>query len=332
MVCLREIDRFGGESGCLDLARSFYARVGSDSVLRPFFKGKSFRCASEELSSFLVQIMNGSEQAMQYRSWLSIRESHARFKIGVQERDRWLQLMSQSVASQYEEEASRQYLMEFFTAVASTLLGDEPREITDATLRDGWAVQQTIEKITEAIAAGEDDDAIALTCTLRASPSQRIGVIERMLQTRRPSLQEFCLATVQASPELLTARYNGRCLIHSAAMTGCASVLSYLISVGVDPNQRDGSGHPPLYRATTGEIVELLFRAGAAIDNQSGVSKATALHQAARFGNLWTAKALLSLGANTSLLDARGFTAEERAIRCRHPEVAALIREDAKPI
>src|SRR5215471_9397836 len=49
----------GGAEGCHRLSTAFYARVAHDPVLRPFFPGKSFRCAIEALSAFLVPFLGG---------------------------------------------------------------------------------------------------------------------------------------------------------------------------------------------------------------------------------------------------------------------------------
>ena len=74
--------QLGGETGCKRLAKDFYARVAKSKELKPLFPGKSVRCATEEFSAFLIQSLEGDEEQTQYRWWLSLRESHARFKIG----------------------------------------------------------------------------------------------------------------------------------------------------------------------------------------------------------------------------------------------------------
>src|ERR1700736_1061820 len=87
------LQALGGEAGCKRLSADFYARVGKDSVLRPLFPGKSLRCATEEFAAFLIQFLDGDEEQTQYRWWLSLRESHARFRIGPTERSAWFKHM-----------------------------------------------------------------------------------------------------------------------------------------------------------------------------------------------------------------------------------------------
>src|SRR5579871_3165259 len=70
------LEALGGEEGCRNLSAAFYARVATDEVLRPFFPGKSLRCATEEFAAFLIQFLGGDEAQTQDRWWLSLRESH----------------------------------------------------------------------------------------------------------------------------------------------------------------------------------------------------------------------------------------------------------------
>src|SRR5260221_14204971 len=89
-------ERIGGRRGCEELAKKFYARVEKDPVLRPLFSS-TFRCAIEQFTAFLAQFLDGPAEDAQKRHWLSLRESHARFKIGQRERDAWIGAMTQTL-------------------------------------------------------------------------------------------------------------------------------------------------------------------------------------------------------------------------------------------
>src|SRR5262249_24945900 len=80
-------DALGGTASCRKLSTAFYARVARDPILRPLFPGKTFKCAIEEFTAFLVQFLGGPPEDTQRRWWLRLRESHSRFKIGPRERD-----------------------------------------------------------------------------------------------------------------------------------------------------------------------------------------------------------------------------------------------------
>jgi truncated hemoglobin YjbI len=45
------LEALGGEEGCRRLAAAFYARIGKEPVLRPFFPGKSLKCATKEFAA-----------------------------------------------------------------------------------------------------------------------------------------------------------------------------------------------------------------------------------------------------------------------------------------
>ena len=73
-------DEFGGRDACRRLAIAFYARVARDSILRPSFPGKTFTCATEEFAAYLAQFLDGPPEDAKRRWWLSLRESHERFR------------------------------------------------------------------------------------------------------------------------------------------------------------------------------------------------------------------------------------------------------------
>src|SRR5947209_3384143 len=100
-------DEMGGTAACRRLAEAFYRRVERDPVLRPLFPGKSMRCAIEQFSAFLVQFLGGPDEDTQHRFWVSVRESHARFRIGAKERDAWVALMTQALDDARIQEPGR---------------------------------------------------------------------------------------------------------------------------------------------------------------------------------------------------------------------------------
>src|SRR6185295_1984258 len=107
------LDALGGEAGCNRLSTAFYARVGKDPILRPLFPGKSLRCAIEEFAAFLIQFLGGNEDQTQRRWWLSLRESHARFRIGPPEREAWLKNMRATLDASTFDETTRNSLRQF---------------------------------------------------------------------------------------------------------------------------------------------------------------------------------------------------------------------------
>src|SRR5438552_2448924 len=104
----------GGTVICRKLSAAFYARVGRDPVLRPLFPGKTHKCAIEAFAAFLAQFLGGPPEDAQRRWWLSLRESHLRFKIGKKERDAWMKNMVQALDDVPMEKSARSALRDLF--------------------------------------------------------------------------------------------------------------------------------------------------------------------------------------------------------------------------
>src|SRR5471030_2338604 len=122
------LEALGGEEGCRRLSAAFYARVAKDPVLRPFFPGKSLRCATEEFAAFLIQFLGGDESQTQFRWWLSLRESHARFQIAPHARRAWLDNMEATLDAAPLEDATRNALRDFFLCSSAYVIGRNTAE------------------------------------------------------------------------------------------------------------------------------------------------------------------------------------------------------------
>jgi len=324
----------GGEAGCQRLSADFYGRVGTDPVLRPLFPGKTLRCAINEFGAFLIQFLGGDEEQTQYRWWLSLRESHARFRIGPAERSAWLKHMGATLEAAALDDATRKALSQFFLHSSAYVIGKETAEPEHGELAARWAEQRSLDDAVKAIVAGNDHDAIALAPRFAIRPAVFVGLLARMVQSGRPELIRFVIDAVEGEPSLSARRFNGRTLLHLASGAGCLEVLALLLRLGTDPNIRDGGGHTPLYcvanqcASETGpEIVRALVQKGADVNACGGVTRATALHMAARRGYVGIAQTLLDCGAALEAKDSKGDTPLQRAINCRRDLVAQLLAE-----
>src|SRR2546429_4742957 len=156
------LEALGGEEGCRRLSAACYARVSKDPVLRPFFPGKSLRCATEEFAAFLIQFLDGDEKQTQYRWWLSLRESHARFQIGPNARLAWLRHMEGTLDAAPLDDATRNALRHFFSRSSAYVIGRDTAESDHEELAARWSEQRVLDSVIAAIVEGRDDETLAL--------------------------------------------------------------------------------------------------------------------------------------------------------------------------
>jgi truncated hemoglobin YjbI len=328
------LEALGGEEGCRSLSAAFYGRVGKDPVLHPFFPGKSLRCATEEFAAFLIQFLGGDEQQTQHRWWLSLRESHARFQVGPNVRHAWLGHMDATLDAAPLEDATRNALRHFFSSSSAYVIGRDAAEPDHEDLAARWREQRVLDSVIAAIVEGRDDETLALAPRFASRPSVFVGLLARMVQTGRARLIHFVIDAAESDPSLAARRFAGTTLLHFAAAAGRLEIVALLLRLGVDPNIQGRGDHTPLYCVANEcaseagpEVVRALVRAGADVNACGGVTRATALHMAARRGNVEIARALLDSGAAVNARDRKGDTPLQRAINCRKNGVSHLLRE-----
>jgi hemoglobin len=324
----------GGASGCRRLAESLYARIDRDPVLRPLFPGKSLRCAIEAFAAFLVQFLGGPADHTQHRWWLSLDESHRRFQIGERERAAWLKNMVAAIDDAPIEEAARAALRDYFQHASAYLVnrGSVPHRsgnIREGELADRWSLQRGIDDAIAAIRAHDAGRAISLVTQLGVDDSVRCGLLAAMIHSQNTALGEYVHSEIRRAPQLVHTLHTGRNLIHFAAGSGSAATVKLLLDSGADPN---AGTHPPLYYLANGSIasggggiVRLLIHAGARVNACDNVKRCTALHMAARRGNVEIAGVLLDCGADIEARDSARETPLRRAVNCNMPAVAGLL-------
>jgi truncated hemoglobin YjbI len=328
----RLLESLGGEAGCERLSASFYARVGKDPVLRPLFPGKSLRCATEEFAAFLIQFLGGDEERTQHRWWVSLRESHARFEISAVQRSAWLRHMGATLDAAPVDEETRAALRQFFLQSSAYVVGKGAAAPEHEELGARWREQLVLDDVIGAIVAGRDEEVLAVTPRLASRPVVFGGLLARMMQAGRVGLVRFVIEAVERDASFGARRHGGRPLLHYASEAGCVEVVALVLRQGTDPNTLDRGGHTPLYAVANGcateagpEVVRALVRAGADVNACGGVTRATALHMAARRGHVEIARVLLDFGAAIDAPDSKGDTPLQRAINCRRSAVAELL-------
>ncbi|HEY6390767.1 MAG TPA: ankyrin repeat domain-containing protein [Bryobacteraceae bacterium] len=339
-------EALGGRDGCRKLSEMFYARVARDPILSPFFSAH-FRCAIEALAAFLVQLLGGPcEYSARHRWSPSLYESHLRFKIGQKERDAWMRLMSAALDDLRIDDPNRNALLGFFEQSSAYLINDpdvngQPAGDLHEEIAGRWRAQRLVDETVAAFRSGDADRVISLMESpaiqdyFARDRAALLSLLAIGCGSSHPILIDYVHRRLTRDPALAQDRYaNGRTLLHGAAGEGSLPIVQLLLQLGADPNAADRAGHTPLYcvgnecrAAQGGDVVRALVQAGANVNTHSGVKRCTALHMAARRGNVSVAQALLECGANIEAQDSKGDSPLRRAMNCRKKEMAAFLAD-----
>jgi len=326
----------GGAEGCFRLATAFYGHVERDPVLRPLFPS-TFKCAIGEFAAFLVQFLGGDGEHTQLRWWLSLRESHARLAIGERERDAWMTAMRATLA---DEAAGAELLQLFEHASAHVARSPKPDAALGGELGTLWNEQLAVERAVALIRKGRRAECIEamegdeLRARFERSPAVHAQVLSMAARSGDAVLREYCFERLRAKPELLRERYSHRrTILHDAAGAGDAALVELVLDL--DADVRNDDGRSPLYcvgneceTAGAGAVIRvLLARTSLDVNAAYGVKRCTALHMAARRGNVGAISALLDGGADLEARDSAGETALRRAVNCNKAEAARLLLE-----
>jgi truncated hemoglobin YjbI len=324
-------EALGGTEGCLKLSAAFYARVDADPVLRPLFPGKSHRCAIEAFAAFLVQFLGGPAEDSQRRWWVSLRESHLRFQIGRKERNAWMKNMAVALEAVEMPAPVRRALRDLFERSSTYLINYGDARPTDGgcpheEIARRWEKQLTLDRAVEAVRKGDPELAIRLA----PDGPDCLALLALMLGRGDCAMTEYVRKRVRQDPALAHGYYFGRTLLHDAGASADVKTVELLLQLGADPN---AGAHSPLYAVGNecktkggGDVVRALVKGGADVNAPNGVKRCTALHMAARRGNVEVALALIQCGAEIGARDSVGDTPLRRAVNCKKAAVAELLR------
>src|SRR5690606_31578339 len=108
-------DAVGGEKTFRKIVARFYAEVAKDEILRPMYPEEDLGPAEERLRLFLMQYWGGPRTYSERRGHPRLRMRHFPYRIGAEERDRWLTHMRAAVDDlalpAHLEQQLREYLV-----------------------------------------------------------------------------------------------------------------------------------------------------------------------------------------------------------------------------
>jgi hemoglobin len=101
-----------------NLTAAFYRRVREDDLIGPMYPDNDWAGAEQRLRDFLIYRFGGSDKYIRERGHPRLRMRHAPFKIGIAERDRWLELMFAAMKETEIPKNQTLNLQNFFQQVA----------------------------------------------------------------------------------------------------------------------------------------------------------------------------------------------------------------------
>lgn len=107
-----------GETGIRAMVAAFYRKVRHDDLIGPMYKDDDWQGAEERLADFLLFRLGGNPRYIETRGHPKLRMRHITFRIGIAERDRWLELMFAAMDESAVPAEAREFLNPFFAQVA----------------------------------------------------------------------------------------------------------------------------------------------------------------------------------------------------------------------
>ena len=111
-----------GENGFTRLVDHFYTGVAADPVLQPLYPAGDMDGARRRLTLFLIQYWGGPDTYSRERGHPRLRMRHAPFAIGMAEREAWLALMREAVASLVLSPEVESALMGYFEPASMAMI------------------------------------------------------------------------------------------------------------------------------------------------------------------------------------------------------------------
>ena len=107
-----------GRQGIERMVKAFYAKVPSDDILGPMYPKGDMLGAEERLLDFLMFRIAGDPTYTEKRGHPRLRGRHMPFKIGLRERDRWVELMAAAMREAEIPDDAAEQLNAFFLQIA----------------------------------------------------------------------------------------------------------------------------------------------------------------------------------------------------------------------
>lgn len=111
-----------GDDGFTRFVAAFYKRVAQDDLIGPMYPPEDLVGAEERLRSFLIFRLGGPPTYIEKRGHPKLRARHMPFVINQAARDRWMDLMGESLTEAKIDPAAEATLRTFFESTTTFLI------------------------------------------------------------------------------------------------------------------------------------------------------------------------------------------------------------------
>ena len=122
-----EVMKICGEDGIRRMVAAFYQHVRTDELIGPMYPKNDLAGSEERLAEFLLFRLGASTRYEEMRGHPRLRMRHISFKIGIAERDRWLEMMTTAMTETEIPIEARGFLDPFFAQVADFMRNQADR-------------------------------------------------------------------------------------------------------------------------------------------------------------------------------------------------------------
>lgn len=100
------------------MVAAFYRRVREDDLIGPMYPPDDWAGSEERLAEFVLFRLGASQKYIEMRGHPRLRARHMPFRIGVAERDRWLELMFAAMDEAELPDEAGEFLRGMFAQIA----------------------------------------------------------------------------------------------------------------------------------------------------------------------------------------------------------------------
>lgn len=254
----------GGIEAWRRISKRFHHKVEKDPLVRGLFP-KDMRALEERLALFLAEWTGGSPEYTSKRGKASLFCRHAHLAIGTLHAERWLHLMSASLAEEGVSETISSQLMADLATVAATLadpfvaLYRMPLEALREKLLDDPSLATANDRGRNLICAAAiywDVARLRLLLEFGADVEMTDGGGHNPLYRvangsghEEDGLESLLLLIEHGARVNQVTGVGGMTPLHMAARRGNVAIAEVLLAAGADIEARDSKGESPLRRA-----------------------------------------------------------------------------------